>query len=84
MGLLAEIHDTPNLKTQLMFEVELLCKKIDLTVGEIKRLKVHSKRVKMKVHSKRVKMKVHSKRVKMNVHSKRVKTKLHSKRVIIV
>eukprot|EP00928_Gymnodinium_smaydae_P097823 TRINITY_DN894_c1_g2_i1.p1 TRINITY_DN894_c1_g2~~TRINITY_DN894_c1_g2_i1.p1 ORF type:complete len:2458 (+),score=390.25 TRINITY_DN894_c1_g2_i1:119-7492(+) len=37
MGLLSEIHDVPNLRTNLMFEVEVLCKHIDIKLGDVKR-----------------------------------------------
>jgi hypothetical protein len=37
MSLLAEIHDVPNLRTNLMFEVEVLCKHLDIKISELKR-----------------------------------------------
>ena len=37
MSLLAEIHDVPNLRTNLMFEVEVLCKHLDIKLGELRR-----------------------------------------------
>ncbi|CAK0829623.1 unnamed protein product [Prorocentrum cordatum] len=38
MSLLVEIHDIPNLRTtNLMFEVEVLCKHLDIKIGDLKR-----------------------------------------------
>merc|ERR1719281_2065895 len=37
MSLLAEIHDIPNLRTNLMFEVEVLCKHLDIKLSDLKR-----------------------------------------------
>eukprot|EP00928_Gymnodinium_smaydae_P011184 TRINITY_DN14154_c1_g3_i1.p1 TRINITY_DN14154_c1_g3~~TRINITY_DN14154_c1_g3_i1.p1 ORF type:complete len:2535 (+),score=382.87 TRINITY_DN14154_c1_g3_i1:627-7607(+) len=37
MSLLAEIHDVPNLRTNLMFEVEVLCKHLDIKLAEVER-----------------------------------------------
>jgi len=37
MSLLAEIHDVPNLRTNLMFEVEVLCKHLDIKLQDLKR-----------------------------------------------
>merc|ERR1719387_912843 len=37
MSLLAEIHDVPNLRTNLMFEVEVLCKHLDIKISDLKR-----------------------------------------------
>jgi len=37
MNLLAEIHDVPNLRTNLMFEVEVLCKHLDIKIQDLKR-----------------------------------------------
>jgi hypothetical protein len=37
MNLLAEIHDVPQLRTNLMFEVEVLCKHLAISLGELKR-----------------------------------------------
>ncbi|CAK0817382.1 unnamed protein product, partial [Prorocentrum cordatum] len=36
MSLLAEIHDVPNLRTNLMFEVEVLCKHLDIKISDLK------------------------------------------------
>jgi len=37
MSLLAELHDVPNLRTNLMFEVEILCKHLDIKISDLKR-----------------------------------------------
>lgn len=37
MSLLAEIHDVPNLRTNLMFEVEVLCKHLEIKISDLKR-----------------------------------------------
>lgn len=37
MGLLAEIHDIPNIRTNLMFEVEILCKHLDIKITDLTR-----------------------------------------------
>merc|ERR1739848_16023 len=40
MSLLAEIHDVPNLKTNLMFEVEVLCNHLCIKLHKLKRSKL--------------------------------------------
>eukprot|EP00927_Polykrikos_kofoidii_P002672 TRINITY_DN11067_c0_g5_i2.p1 TRINITY_DN11067_c0_g5~~TRINITY_DN11067_c0_g5_i2.p1 ORF type:complete len:2502 (+),score=564.25 TRINITY_DN11067_c0_g5_i2:638-7507(+) len=37
MSLLSEIHDVPNLRTNLVFEVQVLCKHLDIKIGDLKR-----------------------------------------------
>merc|ERR1719261_1290648 len=37
LSLLSEIHDVPNLRTHLMFEVEVLCKHLGHNLGDLKR-----------------------------------------------